>query len=77
MHVVLSLDHCSPVDVWWLNILASLFCYVFWAVYGDSELLQACYCNSGIFVVLSAYVLGLDLWMYDGVVCMGITVSPG
>ena len=42
-----------------------------------TALLQACYCNSGIFVVLSAYVLGLDLWMHDGVVRMGITVSPG
>ena len=35
LHVVLSLDRCSPVDVWWLNILASLFCYAFWAVCGD------------------------------------------
>ena len=42
-----------------------------------TELLQACYCNSGIFVVLSAYVLVLDLWVNVGVVCMGITVSPG
>ena len=57
---------------------------MFWLVYFAmrsglfvvTELLQACYCNSGIFVELSAFVLELDLWLHDGVVCMGITVSP-